>query len=372
MSTQLLEKGRIKNTILKNKFVKASSWEALATGDGKMTKELFDVYKELADGEVGLIETGYAYVNEFEKPNPGMMGIYDDSFIEEYKELTSYAHRKGSKIVLQIVYGGSMTTLDPVSEVILGASSVENERTKVTPLEITKDEIEKMVQLFADAAKRAEKADFDGIEVHSGHGYFLSSFLTPYYNQRTDEYGGSIENRSRIHKEIIEKIRSTVSDDFLVGIKINSEDFMENGLTKQDSITVVKRLEEVGLDYVEVTGGNESSPFVLNNNLGPARRKLSSFDHQSYFKEYAFKLKKEVKIPVVLTGGNRNLDYLNTLIEESKIDFVGIARPMISEPDLVKKYMENPDYQMRCVSCNGCYHTKGKRCVLNLRQRTDN
>ena len=223
-----------------------------------------------------------------------------------------------------------------------------------------------LIKAYSDAAGRVKQAGFDGVELHAAHGYLLSQFLCPYYNRRSDEYGGSIENRARIIVEIVTEIKKVVRTDYPVLIKINSEDFMENGLTSEESILVTKMLEKVGLDGVEISGGNESSTKVLNGNLGPARTKVSvSKSNESYFAEHAKKLAKAVNIPVILTGGNRHFDIMKELLNNSEISYFAIGRPLICEPNLINAWTQDETKKPRCVSCNGCYKTYGKRCILN-------
>ena len=361
----LFEHTAIKNMKLKNRFFKAATWEALATDDGHMTDDLYKIYEELAKGGVSTIITGYAYVIKEEQPNPKMMGIYDDSFILEYKKLTDLVHQYDSNIIMQIVYGGSMSGLNPPSERIMGPSAIKNQRTQITPVEMTKEEINHLIEVFGKAANRVKRAGFDGVELHGAHGYLLSQFLSPHFNQRTDEYGGSLENRARILIEIVREIRKVVGDVFPLFIKLNSQDFMEDGLTSEESIKVSKMLESAGIDAIEVSGGNESSLKVLNGNLGPARTGVvMSKENESYFSEHASLLAKEVGIPVILTGGNRSLDRIENLLNTTHISYFALGRPLISEPHLIEKWESGNREKARCVSCNQCYHTFGKRCAL--------
>jgi 2,4-dienoyl-CoA reductase-like NADH-dependent reductase (Old Yellow Enzyme family) len=358
---------------LKNRFFKAAVWEELATEDGHMTDELFQVYEEIAKGGVGTIFTGYAYVEKDEHPNPGMMGIYDDSFITEYKKLTDMAHSHGANIIMQIVYGGSMTHLVPPSPVIWGPSAVKNELTGIVPVEMSKEDILYLIKSYGKAAGRVKQAGFDGVELHAAHGYLLSQFLCPHYNTRTDEYGGNIENRARIILEIYDEIRKTVGDDFPVFIKINSEDFIDDGLTSEESITVSKMLEKAGIDGIEVSGGNESAPSVVENNLGPARRKVVlSKDRESYFREHAARLAKAVSIPVVLTGGNRHIEVMEDILSSTNIAYFALGRPMISEPNLINIWAKGEYKVPKCVSCNQCYKLYGRRCIFNSNNSINN
>ncbi|MGL5312560.1 MAG: NADH:flavin oxidoreductase, partial [Peptostreptococcaceae bacterium] len=338
---KIFDKTQIKNMNMKNRLIRSGLWEMLADDKGHMTPQLFSIYKELAEGGVGTIMTGYSYITENEQPNPNMMGIYDDSFIPEYKELTDMVHKNGANIIMQIVYGGSQTHLNPPSKLIWGPSAVENQISKVTPVEMTKEDIKKLVKAYGDAAQRVKESGFDGVEIHAAHGYLLSQFLCPYYNRRNDEYGGTIENRARIIFEVYEEIRNRVGEEFPVLIKVNCQDFMDkDGLTPEDSIYVSKKLAQLGIDAIEISGGNESTPSVLEGNLGPARTKVvMGKDRESYFREYATMLAKEVDVPVILVGGNRNLDVMEELLNHNNIEYFSLARPLTAEPDLINRWM---------------------------------
>lgn len=365
----LFECTTIKNMKLKNRFFKSGSWEGLATEDSHMTDELFKVYEELAKGGVSTIATSYAHVEKDEQPAPNMMGIYDDSFIPEYKKLTDMVHSYGANIIMQITYGGTRSHLDVPSPVIWGASSIRNEVTGIMPVEISKDEIKYLVKSFGKAAARVKESGFDGVQIHAAHGYFLSQFLCPHYNKRTDEYGGSIENRSRIIMEIYHEIRKTVGNDYPVFIKFNSEDFMEDGLTSEESIIVSKRLEETGIDAIEVSGGNDSSLHVVENNLDAIRKKVAfAKDKQSYFKNHAEKLAKVISIPVILTGGNRDVEAMNDILNDSNIEYFGLCRTLIREPGLINEWKDGDYKTPKCISCNQCLNTYGKRCIFNFKR----
>ncbi len=176
----------------RNRLVRAATYEGLATDDGHLTPELAAVCEELAAGGAGTVILGYAYVTPDEQPNPRMLGIYDDSFVPEYRELVERLHSYDARVVSQIVYGGSATKLDPPSARILGPSAVPNPKTGIVPVEASRGDIRLLVESFAAAARRARDAGFDGVELHAAHGYLLSQFLNPLLNRRTDEYGGPV------------------------------------------------------------------------------------------------------------------------------------------------------------------------------------
>ena len=363
MNLKLFKPGRINGMDLKNRFIRSALWMKGAAEDGGLTDSLLKTYDDLAAGGVGLIITGYAYISTEEKPNPGMLGIYDDSFIPEYRRLTERVHRRGTKIALQIVFGGSQNTHpDGEGMNLLAPSAVENRLTGLTPREADREDILRIVGLFGNAAARAKEAGFDAVQIHAGHGYFLSSFLTPYFNRRNDEYNGDIHDRARIIYETYNEIRSRVGKNFPVMIKLNHHDFMEEGegLVLEEALEVFKRLDDMGMDHFEVTGVNESS----GRGLRPARTGITSREKESYFAEAAERIAKVVKAPVALMGGNRTPSLMEEILRRSEIEYVSLARPLLCEPDLIRRWEENPVYASRCISCNRCWTTTPNSCVL--------
>lgn len=362
--SNLFESTSIKNMKLKNRFFKGAVWEALADDKGHMTEELYEMYEEYAKGGVGTIITSYSYITEGEKPNPKMLGIYNDLFIEEYQKLTDLVHQYDTNIIMEIVYGGSQTKY--TDQEVFGPSGIENQVSKVTPREMTKEDIKYLTEAYGDAALRVKKSGFDGVELHAGHGYLLNHFLSPYYNRRTDEYGGEIENRARIIFEIYQNIRIKTGNDFPVFIKMNSEDFAEGGLTRADSFYVCKRLSEMGIDGIEVSGGNESFLETWENHKLSVRAKISGVEMKPHFKDFAEDLSRQITAPVILVSGNRSLEGMEEILGESSIQYFSLARPLNSEPDLIKKWKDNSGYRPKCVSCNKCFNIEGHRCVMNV------
>lgn len=357
----LWDETKILDMKMKNRFIRGGLWEELATEEGHMTEELFKVYEDLAKGGVGTIITGYTRVVEEEMANPRMMGIYNDSFIEEYKEFTDMVHSYGTNIIMQIAYGGSQTNYKTEERVIWGPSEVMHKSTKVIPKEMTKENIKYLIEAYGKAAKRIKKAGFDGVEIHTAHGYLLSQFLSPYYNRRADEYGGSIENRGRFLFEIYDEVRKIVGEDFPIWLKINSEDFMEDGLSFEDSMYIANKMVEKGIEVIEVSGGTRAS----YENMGQSRTKIFKEENQSYFRKYAIELSKNKKAKVALIGGNRSLEVMDKLLKEG-IEYFSIARPLTAEPDLINKWKIS-DRNVRCVSCNKCFNIYGRRCILNCK-----
>ncbi len=352
---------------LKNRLWRSATWENMADEKGHLTERLKKVYLDLARGGVGTIITGYAYVIENEQPNPGMMGIYNDSFINEYSELTKMVKKEGANIVMQIVYGGSTTTFNIGDRVIWGPSAVPHPAYKTIPQEMTKDDINNLIIAFAKAATRCQKAGFDGVQLHAAHTYLLSQFLSPYYNRRSDQYGGSIDNRARVIFEVLEAVRREVGPNYPVFIKMHcTDDWGENGLTMDESLIVAKGLEKRGITGIEFSGGNldvENYP-----NMGPIRMKILKEEKQSYFTDQTSWITKELNIPVISVGGHRTPDLLEKTLNSTKIRYFSLSRPLLSEPDLVNRWQSGNREKLRCVACNKCWDKGGNICIQDRKK----
>lgn len=343
----LFDETSIDDVRLKNRFIRASVGDH--TPDGKVTDKIIERYTALAKGGVGTILTGYTLVDESER-SMNILSMYDDTFIEGCKRLTEAVHQNGSNILMQLVYVGSGFYSDsaPASD-ILGASPIKNPYTGITPKEMTAEDIHRIENEFASAALRAKKAGFDGVEIHACHGYLLHQFATAYYNQRTDNYGGNRENRYRITIETYEAIRRAVGEDFQIWIKVQSQDKLEHGVTHEDCLYICKELAKRGIDAIEISGN--FSDFRGNT---------------AYFKDIADRVANETSVPIIVTGGNRNYEEMEKMINETKIEYVGMARPLISQPDLVNQFFQKHAAKSRCVSCNKCLsHDHLGFCIFN-------
>jgi 2,4-dienoyl-CoA reductase-like NADH-dependent reductase (Old Yellow Enzyme family) len=212
------------------------------------------------------------------------------------------------------------------------------------------------------AARRAQTAGFDGVQIHAAHGYLLSQFLSPAFNQRTDDYGGSIANRAKILLEVLNTIRRAVGHRFPIFAKINSDDFLENGLTLEDGIQVGVMLDKAGVDAIEVSGGTLSSGKYI-----PFRNKITFEREQAYFRRAAKKLKTRIKSPVILVGGIRSHLLAERLVDEGFSDYISMSRPFIREPRLIARWQSGDLRKATCISCNGCLSAarfgRGVYCV---------
>lgn len=300
---------------MKNRVI-AASVTSFHDVNGHMTEKDFKIYENLAKGGASTILTGYTYISDYAVAD-GMLGIYDDSFIEEYNKLTDVVHQQDANIILQLIHSGALTLMGINETKILGPSEVENLFSKKIPFEMTKEDIKNVQYSFADAALRAQKAGFDGIELHAAHGLLLSQFLTPYYNQRTDEHGGTDENRARMLVETIKFIREKVGKEYPILVKINCMDGIENGITYDGFYTAYKQMIKAGVSAIEVSG-----PFRIFKNT-------DSF----YFLDYAKKIAEEKEVPVILVGGVNDLATANKILNDTSLEYLSLARPLIAEPN---------------------------------------
>jgi 2,4-dienoyl-CoA reductase-like NADH-dependent reductase (Old Yellow Enzyme family) len=364
----LFETTHIGSMTLKNRLWRSATWMNMADEKGHLTDRLEQVYLDLARGGVGTIITGYAFVLEGEQPNPGMLGIYDDSFVPEYRAFTEKIKAEGANIIMQIVYGGSATDFKPENREIWGPSAVPHPLFKVVPSEMTKENIGTVVEALAQGAKRAKAGGFDGVQIHGAHTYLFSQFLSPYYNRRQDEYGGSIENRSRIIYETLEAVRKEVGPDYPVFIKMHcSDDWEENGLSVEESLVVAKELEKRGISGIEFSGGNLDVQNYPNS--GPMRDGILKTSNQSYFAEKTARIAQHLNVPVISVGGHRTPEKLENILNTTSINYFSLSRTLLSEPGLVNRWQQGDQGKPRCVACNKCWDKDGNNCILDRASR---
>ncbi len=349
--TQLLE------LKIKNRFVRSATHDGRADGLGHVTQKLIDHYEELAKGGIGTIITGLTNVTDLEKIVPTQMAIYDDSFIPEYKKLTDVVHKYNANIIVQLVCNGAQNRSKNPG-VLWAPSAIEGEPTVAGATEMTKADIQLMKDAFVNGAIRAKKAGFDGVQLHAAHGYLLSRFLTPYFNRRTDEYGGSTGNRARIVLEICSSIREAVGPDYPILAKINCSDFMDQGLTPDECKYICILLEGVGLNAIEISGGTALS----RANEGVIRKVTTNTE--SYFKKYASEIAEALNIPVICVGGHREINRLEDVVNQTKIEYISLCRPFIREPGLINRWSDGDTAPAKCISCSKCFGTE-TQCIFN-------
>ena len=319
-------------TTIKNRFFKSAMSEGMGTRDFQPKKNIATLYKRWAEGGTGLIITGNIMVDPKETAEPGNIVFDKNSNMEILKDWAKQGQQHGAKVMVQLNHPGKQAP-KTVSKQTVAPSAVPlgNGLNKLfsTPRALTTSEVEELVQKFVTSAKVAKEAGFSGVQIHAAHGYLISQFLSPHDNRRTDKYGGSLENRMRFLKEIYLGMREELGKDFTIGIKINSTDFKEDGLTEEDSLKTIIELANLGLDFVEISGGTYERPAMMGA--------TSKSTNQVFFAEYSKKLKQKIEIPVVVTGGIRSINAMNTLLNDNTTDFIGIARPLTIDPNIPNK-----------------------------------
>ena len=360
--SKLFEPTAIKTMSLKNRFVRSATWEGMANEDGSCSPKLIDLYEQLAQGNVGLIITGNTFVSRDGQGQPYQLGVYCDDLLPGITEMAEIAHKNGGKIILQLTHGGLFAHPQLIGQDPKGPS-VMMTANGPTGMELTEQEIQGIVTAFREGAVRAQKAGFDGVQIHAAHGYLLSQFLSLFFNKREDDYGGSIENRGRIVLEIVKSVRDSVGDQFPIIVKINAEDFLEGGLCIDDMLNFTRMLEKSGVDAIELSGGTILGLYMGQPNISFSRIGNGRIYYESAAKRY----KKEIGIPLMLVGGIRSLEESQRLVEEEVCDYVSLCRPLIREPDLIQRWESGDTRKADCVSDNACIQQgiegKGVHCI---------
>ncbi len=340
----------INNLKLSNRLVRSATWEGMCEPDGRPTPKLVELYEALAKGGVGLIISGYTFVRPEGKQLSGKMGLCTDDFADDYKELTDRVHQAGGKIAMQLVHAGGQADEKASGYPPLAPSAILVRQFPAMPEELSQQEIKDIVHAFATASLRAKTYGFDAVQLHGAHGYLINQFLSPLTNQRDDNYGGSLENRSRFLFEVYDKVRKAVGESFPVFIKLNAKDYVDGGLDFEDALIVAEKLSKKGIDAIEVSSGTKAS-----GSQSPTRTKILSPDNEAYNLKKALAIKKIVSCPVMAVGGFRFFETIEKAIEKDGIDFVSMARPLIREPDLPARWKSGDESPGECISCNKCF-----------------
>lgn len=322
---------KVNNIKINNRIVMPPMATSKSDG-GKVNQNLVDYYDEKSKGGyIGLIITEHAFVSKEGMANSGQVSISNNNDIEGLKKIVDAIHNNGSKVIAQISHAGSSANPKVTGLDIISASAVVNNgytgKTDIVPNEMNKNDISRVVKCFVDASRRAKEAGFDGVEIHSAHGYLLNQFYSPLTNKRSDEYGGSLENRIKIHLDIIKEVRKVVGEEYLIALRLGVCDYVEGGSSINDAIYASKAFENEGLDLLDISGG-------FCGILRPGH------NEPGYFGELSEAIKKEVSIPVILTGGITEGIHAESLLKEGKADLVGVGRAILKDSNWAKKVME--------------------------------
>jgi 2,4-dienoyl-CoA reductase-like NADH-dependent reductase (Old Yellow Enzyme family) len=363
----LFESSTINSIHLKNRIVRSATWEGLAAEDGSCTPRLIDVSVQLAKGGVGLVITGHAFVSSEGRAGSWQLGVYSDDLLPGLRLMTESVHDAGGRIVMQLAHSGVHANPKLTGAQPLGPSVAEG-RGGAVAAAMKGGDIRKVVDDFGRAAGRAQRAGFDGVQIHAAHGYLMSQFLSPAWNKRGDGYGGTVENRLRIIIEALSAIRHEVGPDFAVMIKLNSEDFVPDGFTQDEMLEVVRMLDAAGIDAVELSGGTFYSGDKMPSRVGKLRP-----DEEAWYRDAARRFKQTVTTPLMLVGGIRSYEVAESLVQDGVTDYVAFCRPLIREPGLANRWASGDTRPATCVSDSGCFKPgfegKGVSCVVEARQR---
>lgn len=330
----LFDEIRVGPLLLKNRLVRSATWEAMADRAGQPTPRLTELYRELAVGGIGLIITGATTITHYATRLPGMLAIPDNTYIPALRAMTTAIHDAGAPVALQLAFTGRFGKVWEPG----------------TP---GKDEIEHIIWEFGEAARRAQEAGFDGVQVHAAHGYFLSRFLNVQKNRRTDRFGGEVRGRERILLEICDEIRKGTGRAFPLLFKINCSDFEQDDGVWDTCRAACMHLAEHGADAIEISGGVSGGPFP------PPGLAYG----ESVFRDYAAEIARSVGIPVFLVGLNRDPAVLGTILSTTEIAGFSFSRPLLRQPDLPELWHKNPQVPAECTNCNACREqTEGNTC----------
>lgn len=321
---------------LPNRFVKSAMSENVADAENAPTDVLVKMYDRLGRGGTGLLITGNVIVAHGGLTEDRNVVLEDDRHLTRYARWAAAAQANGAHAWVQLSHAGRQSPrLATRQSVAPSAVKLAKGGLFSTPRELTDEEIRVLINRFARAARVVKEAGFSGVQIHGAHGYLVSQFLSPLTNRRTDRWGGDIEGRMRFLLEIVQAIRTAVGPRFPIGVKLNSADFQRGGFSTEDSLIVAKALEKAGIDLLEISGGTYESPKMA----GPSKRE-STRRREAFFLEYAERIRKAVKIPLLVTGGFRTAGGMVDAVESGAIDLVGLARPLTIEPDLPKKLLD--------------------------------
>ena len=342
----LFEPYRVGTLELRNRFVRSATFDATADGSGAVTDTSLALYRQLAQGELGLMVTGYAFVSSHGQAVPAQYGAHNDDMVPGLRRLAQAAHEGGTKIALQIVHAGiNSPYLSATGVVPLAVSTMPELGT--LHREMAGEEIESIIADFVAAAVRGRNAGFDAIQLHGAHGCLMSQFLSPLFNHRTDKWGGSAENRRTFHLDVIRKVRQAIGADFPLMVKLGVEDDKDGGLTLSESADAAQQMERSGIDVIEVSTGSEAFTSIM-----PVLKK--SDPERAYFRRRAATIKRAVDVPVMVVGGIRSLEAAKAIVDSGDADLISMCRPFIREPHLVARWQAGETEPAKCISCNSC------------------
>jgi len=343
--TLLFTPGKIGVLEISNRLIRSATAERMADEAGRPRDQFYNFYRELAAGGVGLIITGHMYVHPTGKCHPEMTGVYSDDLLPGLRKLADVIHAEGGKVVVQINHGGMQCAKDAVDGT-LAPSAMDVDFLQQPAREMSEDEIQMLIEAFAQAARRVKEAGFDGVQLHGAHGYLINQFLSSFVNKREDKWGGDFDRRLRFLREVTKAVRAQVGLIYPVLIKFGMQDGVEGGLAADEGAQVISKMAEMGLDGIEISGGLRAT----NSKKGIRRPQ-----EEAYFRPLVQKARVVTSLPLALVGGFRTREVMESVLDSGDVDFISMCRPLISEPDFPNLLKTGTKNKSRCISSNNCW-----------------
>ncbi|XID75261.1 NADH:flavin oxidoreductase/NADH oxidase family protein [Alkanindiges sp. WGS2144] len=336
MTTTIANTYELQGYTFKNRLIKGAMSEGLANKAGEVNSKHLKLYETWAQGGLGCSITGNVMVDINAKNEPGVVAIEDEHDLSALTQWANIGKKYGMIQLVQLSHPGRQCPRGLNKETVAPSAVPFSPALAAafgTPRALTEAEILDIIKRFGNAARICKKAGFEGIQLHGAHGYLISQFLSPLTNQRTDQWGGSIENRMRFLLEIYKEVREQTGDNFIVSVKLNSADFQRGGFSEDDAVAVFKAVDAAGIDLIEISGGTYEAPAMAGAKRKQPAVKESTKAREAYFLEFAEKIRKEVKTALMVTGGFRTRQGMDNALQSGACDFIGIARPLAVETD---------------------------------------
>jgi len=363
----LFEPMKIKTMELRNRFVRSATHDGCADETGHVSDKQVKLFEELADGGVGLIVTGLAYVHSSGQLSPVQNSVADDDCVPGLQRLAAAVHDRGGAIAVQLVHTGSEAArfLKARDEQAIAPSIVPDD-----PLlsegyrSMTEDEIWDIIRAFGDAARRVREAGIDAVQLHGAHAYLASQFLSPCTNRRDDDWGGALENRLRFHKEVCRDIRAKVGEGYPVLVKIGVEDGFPGGLEFSEGRQAAQLLAQWGYDALEISQGLRGESYAGTE----FRTGINRVDREAYFRDWCKRIKSQVSVPTMMVGGLKTFELMEEVVQNGEADFVSLSRPLIREPGIINEWKGGDRHRATCISCNMCLEALRRGETLHCAQ----
>lgn len=331
-------------TTSKNRLFKSAMSEQLGDKQHNPDARLERLYATWAEGGTGLLVTGNVMIDRTALGEPKNVVLDEQSDLDAFRRWAKASQGSGATVWMQLNHPGKQIpkflNSAPVapSAVPLGGGL---EASFACPRALHDNEIQAIIQRFANAARLAKETGFDGVQIHGAHGYLVSQFLSPHHNQRKDMWGGSLENRMRFVEAVYAAIREQVGENYPVGIKLNSADYSKGGFSHEEAMQVIHKLSSLGMDLIEVSGGTYESPSMIGHKVASSTAK-----REAYFLEFAESIRKQISTPLVVTGGFRSASAMQAALDSDACDMIGLARPLAVSPNVANKLLEDESYRI--------------------------